>query len=290
MTILSMLFKGVPGDEQVYRIDFDGSGWLATVTIPQIVTASHPFWARYYDQTLFMAWHDTSSPSRVQAGRFDGPDSLNWFGAVPGATSDAAPAGAFMGTSDFMLIWKAVGGSGLHAAIFDSLHWGPSSIVTNAQTSHPPALALFDNKMHLVWKGPVGDHNVYHATYAGGAWSVAQPVPGVATTSQPALVVYGGALFLVFKGAEGDHGIYWSSLASSASAWLAPTKIADFATGTGPAVVAFSGRLHLVWKGVGDDYRLNTANFDGNFWWPRHEIPGVASSSTPSLAEFDPAF
>lgn len=86
------------------------------------------------------------------------------------------------------------------------------------------------------------------------------------------------------------HGIYWSSLASSVSAWLAPSKIADFTTGTGPAVVAFSGRLHLVWKGIGDDYRLNMANFDGNFWWPQHEILGVATSSTPSLAEFDTAF
>jgi len=288
--ILSMLFKGVPGDEQVYQSNFDGSGWSAKVAIPQIATASHPFWAGYYDQTLFAAWHDTSSPSRVQAARFDGPNSWNWFGAVPGATSDTAPAGAFMNTSDFMLIWKALGGSGLNAAIFDSVHWGPLSIVTNAQTSHPPALARFDNTMHLVWKGPAGDHNVYHTTYTSGTWSIVQPIPGVATTSQPALTVYDGRLVLVFKGAEGDHGIYWSSLASSVSAWLAPSKIADFTTGTGPAVVAFSGRLHLVWKGIGDDYRLNMANFDGNFWWPQHEILGVATSSTPSLAEFDTAF
>ena len=291
MTILSMIFKGVPGDEQVYQSDFDGSGWSARVPIPQIVTASHPAWARYYDQTLLAVWHDTSSPSRVQAGRFDGPGLWTWFGAVPGATTDAAPAGAAMaGATDFMVVWKTAGGTGVQGAIFDSLNFAPTFVVPSAQTSHSPSIAFFDNRMHLVWRGVSGDHSVYHATYAGGAWSAPQPIPGVSTTSQPSLATYDGRLVLAFKGGVEDSAIYWSSLASSASAWLAPVRIANFSTGTGPSVLAFFGRLHLVWKGVGDDFSLNMANFDGSFWWPQHQVPAVSSSSTPSIAEFDPAF
>lgn len=291
MTILSMLFKGIPGDERVYQIDFDGSGWSPPLAISQIVTASHPMWARYYDQTLFTAWRDTSSPSRVQAGRFDGPNAWTWFGAVPGATSDAAPTGAAKTTAGhFLLVWKAAGDTGLHCAVFDSLHWAAASVVPNAHTSHSPALARFDNKMHLVWKGPSGDHNVYHASYDGVSWSAVHPISGVATTSQPALATYGGRLVLVFKGKEGDSGIYWSSLPSSNGTWLPPVRISSFDTGTGPAMLEFAGRLHLVWKGVGDDYSLYMANYDGNFWWRQHQVPDVESSSTPSLAEFDPAF
>jgi len=289
--LLSMIFKGVPGDEHVYQSDFDGSGWSPKQLIPQIVTASHPAWANYYDQTIFTAWHDTSSPSRVQAARFDGPNQWAWFGPVPGATSDAAPAGAAMTTSsNFMLVWKTAGGTGLQVAIFDSLHWGPTAVVPNAHTSHSPALALFDNRMHLVWKGVSGDDRLYHAMNTGGAWSSPQQIPGATTTSQPALATYDGRLVLAFKGGDGDPGVYWSSLASSAAAWLPPARIAAFTTGTGPALLAFSGRLHLVWKGVGDDYAINMANFDGSFWWPQHQVPEVATSSTPSLAQFDPAF
>ncbi len=286
-----MLFKGIPGDERVYQSDFDGSGWSPPSVIAQIVTASHPAWAGYYDQTLFTAWHDTSSPSRVQAARFDGPNLWTWFGAVPGATSDAAPTGAAMTTvGQFLLAWKAAGGAGISCAVFDSLHWAAASVVPGAQTSHSPALARFDNKMHLVWRGPSGDHAVYHATYDGVTWSAPQAIAGAATTSQPALAPYGGRLVLAFKGKEGDAGIYWSSLPSSSGTWVPPVRISTFDTGTGPALLAFAGRLHLVWKGVGDDYTLRMANYDGNFWWPQHQVPGAASSSTPSLAEFDPAF
>lgn len=70
----------------------------------------------------------------------------------------------------------------------------------------------------------------------------------------------------------------------------APIRISTFETGTGPAILEFAGRLHLVWKGVGDDYSVFIANFDGEFWSGQYTIPGVSSSSTPTLAEYDPAF
>src|SRR5262249_1935170 len=157
----------------------------------------------YYDQTLFTAWHDTSSPSSVQAGRFDGPNDWAWFGAVPGAISDAAPTGATMANpGHFLLAWKAAGGTSIHCPVFHSLHWAAASVVPDTHTSHSPALARFDNKMHLVWKGPSGDHKVYHATYDGVTWSAVKVISGVATTSQPALATYGGRLVLAFKGKE----------------------------------------------------------------------------------------
>jgi hypothetical protein len=286
-----MLFKGIPGNEQVYQSDFDGSGWSAPLAIPQIVSGSHPMWTRYYDQTLFTAWRGASSPHHVQAARYDGPNLWTWFGAVPSATSDAAPAGAPMITfGNFLLAWKSAGGTAIHCAVFDSLNWTSTSIIPNVHTSHSPALARFDNKMHLVWKGIPGDHNIYHATFDGVNWSAPQQIPLIGTTSQPALATYLDHLILVWKGKEGDPAIYWSSLASSSSAWLPASRISTFETGTGPAILEFTGRLHLVWKGVGDDYSIYMANWDGDFWWPQHQVPGVESSSTPALAEFDPAY
>ena len=289
MSILSMLFKGIPGDEQVYQADFDGSGWSPPLAIPQIVSGSHPMWSGYYDQTLFTAWREVPSPHNVQAARFDGPNSWAWFGPVPGATSDAAPAGARMANAaDFLLAWKSALDNGVRYAIFDSLHWSAVSIVPNAHTSHSPALALFGNLIHLVWRGLSGDHNIYHSTFDGVNWSTPQQIPQVATTSQPALTTYEGRLVLAWRGV--DSGIYWSFLASNTSPWLPGSRIAAFETGTAPAILEFTGRLHRVWKGVGVDYSLYMANFDGDFWWPQHPIPAVASSSTPALAEFDPAY
>ena len=277
MSILSMLSKGVPGDEQVYQTDFDGSGWSQPLAIPQIVSRSHPMWARYYDQTLFTAWRGASSPHEVQAARFDGPNAWTWFGAVPQATSDAAPTGARMMTSsNFQLAWKSAQDNAIRYAIFDSLHWSAVSLVPTAHSSHSPALANFDNLMHLVWRGVASDHNIYHATFDGVNWSAPQQIPQIATTSQPALATYAGRLVLAWRGL--DSGISWSFLASNTSAWLPASRIAAFETGTGPAILEFTGRLHLVWKGVDNDYSLYMANYDGNFWWPRRQVPGVASS------------
>lgn len=290
MTILLMLYKGVPGDEQVYQSDFDGSGWSPPLAIPPIVSGSHPMWTRYYDQTLLTAWRDTSPQHNVQAARYDGPNAWAWLGAVPGAASDAAPTGAPMTmSSQFLLAWKSAD-TAIHYAVFNSLNWSAASIIPNAHTDHSPAVARFDNRIHLVFKGVAGDYNIYHAKFDGVNWSAPQQIPQIATTSQPALTTYGGGLALACKGKEGDSSIYWSSLASSGGTWLAPTSISTFQTGTGPAMLEFTGRLHLVWKGIGNDYSLYMANYDGAFWWRQHQVPGVASSSTPALAEFDPEF
>ena len=293
MSVLSILFKGTPGDDHVYQCEFDGSGWSTPQVIPQIVTGAHPMWVRYYDQTIFTAWRDVSTPHNVHAARYDGPNAWNWLGLVPGAFTGAAPGGAYMSTpfANLLLGWKSDGAdNALHYAIFDSLHWGAAGIVAGAYSSHGPALATFENKVHLVWKGIPGDHNVFHATYDGTNWSAPQQIPGITSTSQPALTTYAGRLILAFKGKEGDPAIYWSALASGTQPWLPPIRISTFETGTGPAILEFAGRLHLVWKGVGDDYSVFIANFDGAFWSGQYTIPGVSSSSTPTLAEYDPAF
>ena len=94
-------------------------------------------------------------------------------------------------SENFLLAWKSAENNGIHYAIFDSLHWSAVSLVPDAHRSHSPALAHFDNLIHLVWRGP-SDHNVYHATFDGVNWSLPRQIPEIATTSQPALATYGG--------------------------------------------------------------------------------------------------
>ncbi|HMG20370.1 MAG TPA: hypothetical protein VK607_03600, partial [Kofleriaceae bacterium] len=250
MTLLSMLFKGIPGDERVHQSDFDGSGWSPPLVIPQIVSGSHPVWTRYYDQTLFVAWRDVAAPHAVHAARYDGPNDWAWLGAVPGATTGTAPAAAAMSwlPGRVLLAWRADGNTGIHVATFDSLHWSAATAVPGAASSHAPAVACFESKIHLAWKGIAGDHNVYHATYGGSSWSSLQQLPGILTTSQPALTTYASGLAMAWKGQEGDPAIYWATLGAGGATWSPVARIGDFETGTGPSILEFGDRLHLVWK------------------------------------------
>jgi hypothetical protein len=293
MTIISMLFKGTLGDEHVYQCDFDGSGWSTPAMIPEMVTGTHPMWVRYYDQTLFTAWRAVAPTQAVATARYDGPNHWAWFGQnPPGAFSSAAPAAAPVpGTSGKLLLaWKGQDAdTSIHMAVFDSLHWSASSAVPGAFTSHSPAAGAFDNQVHLVWKGVPGDHRIYHARFDGVTWSTPQAISGCLTSSQPALATYQGRLVMAWRGAQDDPAIYWASLYPG-SGWAPGSRILSFETESGPALLEFSGRLHLVFRGVGNDSALYMANWDGDFWWAAHRIPGAESTSSPTIAEFDPAF
>jgi hypothetical protein len=289
MNLISMLWKGIPGDEQVYSNFFDGSGWVNPQVIPEIVTGTHPFWTPYYDQISFTAWKRIGTDHLVEAAMYNGPASWTLLGVVPGVTAHTSPAAAVLpGASGTMVLaWVAEPDGSIHFLTYDSLHWSASQTVSGAATSHSPVLAPFQNQVHMVWKG-AHNHFLYHSSYNGAAWSAAVQLPFASTTSTPALTQYGNQLVMAWKGPEGDSGLYWSVF--SGGSWQPAQRIQTFQTGTGPALIVCDDRLHLFWKGVGDDYSVFTTNFDGAFWWDQHQVPHVFTSSTPSLTLYDPAF
>lgn len=293
MTIISMLYKGAPGDHSVYQSDFDGSGWSLPIIIPAIVSGKHPSWAPFYDQILFTAWCDGALPYSVKASRYDGPGFWTSLGVVPGALTTVAPAVASMAipSTKMVVVWKSnQSDSRLRFATHDSLNWSGSQDIADAHSSHTPALARHDDKVHMIWKGVAADDYLYHSIYDGTVWSPPKQVLDVKTSSQPALAVYDNRLTLAWKGVVGDDAIYWSILEEEIDQWTTSARVHTYETGTGPALLPFSGRLHLVWRGKGNDYSLYMANYDGSFWWDQHQIPHVESSSSPTIAEFDPAF
>jgi hypothetical protein len=291
MTIMSMLFKGTLGDDHVYQCDFDGSGWSAPAIIAEIVTGTHPIWVRYYDQTLFASWHAAAPSHSIQTARYDGPNFWTWWGEnPPGAVSSVAPAAAHSPWDDakMFLFWKADTDTSIRSAVFDSLHWSASLTVAGASTSHSPAAVGFNNQLHLVWKGAPGDYQLYRAYFDGAMWSAPQAIFGAFTSSQPAVAVYNGQLAIAWRGALDDPGLYWLSLYPNGSSFDPIARIRDLSSETGPALLNFNGRLHLVYRGAGNDSALYMANWDGTAWWPSHPIPGAASTSSPTIAEFDP--
>ena len=54
---------------------------------------------------------------------------------------------------------------------------GPGSVIAGlhgaipaANSSAGPALAAFDNRLHMTWKGVEGDQHVYHASFDRSGW------------------------------------------------------------------------------------------------------------------------
>ena len=149
----------------------------------------------------------------------------------------------------------------------------------------PPALAVFDNKLFMAWKGIEFDERILFTTYNGSAWAPQTQVPNVATSAGVSLAVFNNQLYMAWKGEGNDQGIWWSVY--NGSSWAPQKEVANVATSTGPRLAVFDNKLFMAWKGMEDDQRLWWSSFNGTAWAPQQQIPNVASSVGPALVVFN---
>ena len=78
-------------------------------------------------------------------------------------------------------------------------------------TSHGPALAVYKDKLYMVWKGKETDPKIYFSTFDGSTWSPQHLTSGDRGTSHgPTLAAHMDKLYMVWKGKETDPMIWYS--------------------------------------------------------------------------------
>jgi hypothetical protein len=146
----------------------------------------------------------------------------------------------------------------------------------------PPALAHYERKLYMAWKGMERDDRIFWSTFNGTSWAPQQLVPSVGTSSGVALAVYGRRLFMAWKGTLGDERIFWSSF--DGTTWSPQQVVPGVGTSTGPALAEFEGALYMAWKGIESDQRIFWTTYDGVSWNAQQVVDNVGTSVGPSLA------
>jgi hypothetical protein len=175
----TLVWKGTNDDGGIYYSRFVGGNWLAQQRIPGVGTANSPV-ALSDDGGVRLVWRGTNKDhvlwTTTGSADFSGwkpqaPVQWTIMGngnkdnkvGTPG--SDGAPAMAAQGGSVFAA-WRGVpGDQGLY---FTQLRkeggapvWSAQSNIPGVGSSDGPAIAYFQNRLYLAWKGIEGDSGIY---------------------------------------------------------------------------------------------------------------------------------
>ena len=149
----------------------------------------------------------------------------------------------------------------------------------------PVALATFNGKLYMAWKGMERDDRVFFSSFNGSAWAPQQQVPNILSSGGVALAVYGGKLFMAWKGMLGDQGIYYSRF--DGNVWAPQQLIRGIGTSVGPSLAVLGNNLFMAWKGLEGDQRIFFNQFNGSTWTAQQFIPNVATSVGPTAVNFN---
>jgi hypothetical protein len=240
------------------------------------------------------------------------------FGFILGGPFGAA-IGAFLGALLGALLGAVIGGAigwaineigswigGLFSSssmiwftAFDGADWviPDVSVSKNGHslTSEKPAMAVFNGKLFLAYKG-AGSNDLWYNTCDGQSpWLTTDLEISQNGRSQtdagPALAAYNGNLYLAYKGAGSND--LWYNVFNGAN-WLATdleiSQNGRSQTDASPALAAYNGKLYLAYKGAGShDLWYNV--FDGANWLATDlEITQNGRSQTdagPALAVYN---
>ena len=92
-----------------------------------------------------------------------------------------------------------------------SITWTDQELVPGAGgSSDSPALAAFNGRLFMTWKGAGDDQRLFiHSTGDGQQWTDQELVPGAGGSSDsPALAAFNGRLFMTWKGAGDDQRLF----------------------------------------------------------------------------------
>jgi len=195
---------------------------------------------------------------------------------------------AFKGVEGDQQIWAA-GWS------FDNP--GPRAI-PGANSSHGPALAVFNGRLFMAWRHVEGERPTLFLNTFDGEGIFTQPQPiiwqaddhshVIASNRGPALATFNNRLFMARKGSTGDEGDQRiHSAGFDGTSWTAPRDLGSlfpFANSShGPALAVWDGQIQMAWRGVEGNQPIWWANFDGTSWTTPATIPGANSSHGPAL-------
>ncbi|WP_454196566.1 hypothetical protein [Nocardia sp. Marseille-Q1738] len=163
---------------------------------------------------------------------------------------------------------------------FDGTRWN-SDQVLGGQTSHAPALAVFNGQLWCVYKG-YNNNRLYSRTFDGTRWS-GESEMAPQTDSNPALAVYRDQLYAVYKG-KGTT-MLWYTRRGKSGGWEGDRALGAHASQEGPGLAVYGNDLYCVHRG-GSTARLYWTRFDGSSWSRDAEFPGHYSEQGPALVTY----
>jgi len=228
MATLYMAWRGVDDDQDLWwAVSHDGKRWSRQLPLTDRASIDAPALAAFQNK-LFMAWRGAGDDDNLWWATYDGNADLKWSDQqqLTDRASTEGPALAVFQNKLYMA-WRGFGG----VVSDESLYWAtydendPRNRKWTDQ--HPlgrasfdvPALAAFQDKLFMAWRGVEGDENLYWGTYDGNPdlnWSTQNPpLTDRASTVGPALAVFQNKLYMVWKGAQGidenDERLFWAT-------------------------------------------------------------------------------
>ncbi len=165
------------------------------------------------------------------AGEWSAPIPLGW-------KTTTAPAITALGSHVYAVFSRA-GDNMLMWSRYDGAAWTtPLTISSTAASDRPSALAVHNNRLHLMFTG--GDSRIRHAWFNGGKWSRFQTVGTWESPFGPSLTELDGVLWSAHTGL--DNHLHLSAYV--ADTWNTPTVLDDsFGANSGPALGTYLGSL-----------------------------------------------
>jgi hypothetical protein len=194
---------------------------------------------------------------------------------------------------------------GLNMVNLDRKKDGSDDYVFQNFTDCSPAVAVFNERLYLLWKGAENGH-IYSAYMNKDEQWIGPNMVNLDrqdfktfTNGSPAVAAYNGLLYLIWKNAEHMYYAYhvegmpldkqW------AGGWMVNPLGGTPSTDLSPALVAFDGKLYAAWKGSKHNSIWFTSGIPHNNpqdpeleWSPqtRFVVPGETMRS-PALATYN---
>jgi hypothetical protein len=173
---------------------------------------------------------------------------------------------------------------------------GPFQKVIGTSTRHSPALAVFQNSLHLITSNmepPLTGIKRFtpsmsiqlrdpsplkHWIYANGQWK-GKDIEGQESKTHVALAPFQGRLHMVHLG-ESSNDLWYSTY--DGSRWTPNVKIPGQKSKVAPSLAVWNNQLHMVHLGDRSNDMWHSIN-KGNGWTVNVRIPGRSSDKAPAL-------
>jgi hypothetical protein len=164
----------------------------------------------------------------------------------------------------------------------------------DAASGSNPALAVFNNKLYMAWKGRDDNWIWWSSSDDGIDWSEPKRNDQVSTNATPALAVFNNKLYMAWKG-DNNTWIWWSSLGiqDGNEIWSDQQRneqVGISAEAVTPALATFNDTLYMAWKGRDDDWiwwsSLRIDQDGREIWSDQKKNESVSTATSPALAVF----
>ncbi|MCE4946629.1 hypothetical protein LVX13_26420 [Streptomyces albulus] len=155
--------------------------------------------------------------------------------------------------------------------------WGTPVAVNLHSGANPPAMAIYNNRLHCVHRALIGDNLQWSASIDGIDWLPDQTLD-IRSPNTPALAALDGMLYCVYRAMDGT--LHWISY--DGNVWSTPVPMSGMATTHAPAMCELNGKLHCSYRAP--DETVQGTTFDGADWSAPQRITNETATGGPGTS------